>query len=166
LLRALLVDDPHDPTAWTADLQYRLGPDLLVAPMVDPSGEREVYLPAGPWLDYWTGEPYEGGRYITARQPVDRIPLFVRDGALIVTAAPVDRLGSEPFADLTVVSWGGGDGRAVVSDVDGDSSVVAVRTGDTLAVDVTGPAQVRRVSVAPVPGRLSPTRITLNGEPV
>lgn len=163
MLRALLVDSPDDPAAWIADLEYRLGPDLLVAPMVDPSGGREVYLPEGRWLDYWTGEPKAGGRHHVVRQPIDRIPLFVRSNALIVTTEAGDTVGDGPFDDLTVVSWGGGDGRTVVSDVDGDSSVVAVRTGDTLAVDVAGPARVRRVAVAPVPGRLSPTRITLNG---
>ncbi|GIJ67563.1 TIM-barrel domain-containing protein [Virgisporangium ochraceum] len=166
MLRALLVDSPDDPAAWTADLEYRLGADLLVAPMVDPSGEREVYLPGGTWLDYWTGEAVTGGRYVRVSQPVDRIPLFVRDGALILVTEPGDAVGDGPFTDLTVVSWGGGDGRTVLRDVDGDSSVVAVRSGDTLAVDVTGPAQVRRVTVAPVPGRLTPTRITLNGVPV
>ncbi|MEE3921960.1 hypothetical protein V2I01_37860 [Micromonospora sp. BRA006-A] len=57
MLRALLVDTPDDPAAWTADLQYRLGPDLLVAPVLDPSGERAVYLPAGDdWLDAYTGQ--------------------------------------------------------------------------------------------------------------
>ncbi|GAA0950638.1 alpha-xylosidase [Virgisporangium aurantiacum] len=163
MMRALLVDSPDDPAAWTADLEYRLGADLLVAPMVDPSGVRDVYLPEGTWLDYWTREPQQGGRYIRVSQPVDRIPLFVRDNALITVTEPTGAIGAEPFADLTVVSWGGGDGRTVLHDVDGDSSVVAVRTGDTLAVDVTGPARVRRVTVAPVPGRLTPTRITLNG---
>jgi alpha-D-xyloside xylohydrolase len=134
MLRALLVDSPDDPAAWTADLEYRLGSDLLVAPMVDPSGEREVYLPDGTWLDYWSGEPYAGGRYVRVRRPVDRIPLFVRDGALVVVTEPGDAVGDGPFADLTVVSWGGGDGRTVLRDVDGDSSVVAVRSGDTRAV--------------------------------
>jgi alpha-D-xyloside xylohydrolase len=166
MLRALLVDTPHDPAAWTAEFEYLLGPDLFVAPMVDPSGEREVYLPHGSWLDHRTGEPHEGGRYLRITRALDEIPLFVRENALITVTGPVDAIGAEPFADLTVVSWGGGDARAVLHDVDGDSSVVAVRTGDTLAVDVTGPARVRRVTVAPVPGRLTPTRILLNGEPV
>ena len=46
MMRALLVDSPDDPAAWLADLEYRLGPDLLVAPMTDPDGTR-ARLPAG-----------------------------------------------------------------------------------------------------------------------
>jgi alpha-D-xyloside xylohydrolase len=58
-----------------------------------------------------------------------------------------------------VVSWGGLDARTVISDVDGDTVVTAVRDGDTLAVTVAGPARVRQVTLAPVPG--GPARVTV-----
>jgi alpha-D-xyloside xylohydrolase len=161
MMRALLVDTPDDPAAWTSELEYLLGADLLVAPMVDPSGRRQVYMPQGEWTDYWTGETHQGGRHLLVNRPLSRVPLFVRRNALIPVTPPVDAVGAGPFTDLTVVSWGGGDGRAVIHDVDGDSVVVAVRDGDTLRVDVTGPAPVRRVELAPASD--PPTRILLNG---
>ncbi len=108
MMRALLVDTPDDPAAWTADLQYRLGSDLLVAPVLDPSGERAVYLPTGDdWLDAYTGQRHTGGRHLRVSVPLDRLPLYVRHGALIPTVAPATTVGTGPFRDVTVVAWGG-----------------------------------------------------------
>jgi alpha-D-xyloside xylohydrolase len=148
LMRALLVDSPADPAAWGAELEYLLGPDLLVAPMHDPSGERDVYLPAGRWIDHWTGEIHEGGRYLRVSAPLARIPLFVRHGALIPVLSDQDSLGDGPFDGVTIVSWGGTDARTVVRDVDGDTEVVAVREGDTLRVTHEGPLRVRAATLA------------------
>jgi alpha-D-xyloside xylohydrolase len=147
-MRALLVDHPADPAAWGAELEYLLGPDLLVAPMHDPSGERDVYLPAGRWVDHWTGETHEGGRYLRVSAPLERIPLFVRHGALIPVLSDQDTVDEGPFDGVTVVSWGGTDARTVVRDVDGDTVVVAVREGDTLRVTCEGPLRVRDATLA------------------
>ena len=44
--------------------------------------EREVYLPAGAsWRDAWTGEPRLAGTVHVAAAPLDRIPVYLRDGA-------------------------------------------------------------------------------------
>lgn len=148
LMRALLVDHPDDPAAWGAELEYLLGPDLLVAPMHDPSGERDVYLPAGRWVDHWTGETHEGGRYLRVSAPLERIPLFVRHGALIPVLSDQETVDEGPFDGVTVVSWGGTDARTVVRDVDGDTELVAVREGDTLRVTREGPLRVRDATLA------------------
>lgn len=48
---------------------------------------RTAYLPAGArWTDAWTGETYEGGAAVTVDAPLDRIPLFLRDGASLPIA--------------------------------------------------------------------------------
>jgi alpha-D-xyloside xylohydrolase len=166
MLRALLVDSPDDPAAWTAELEYRLGPDLLVAPMTDPRGSRHVYLPHGAWADFWTGEVHPGGRHIRVDAPLARVPLFVRHGALVPTTPPSDQVGAGPFPELTVVSWGGNSGRTVIRDVDGDTAVVAVRDGVELRVQTEGPARVRRVALARTAGAVPPTRVLLNGTAV
>jgi alpha-glucosidase (family GH31 glycosyl hydrolase) len=66
--------------------QYQFGDELIVAPVVEPGArERSVFLPRGTWIDFWTGEPHESplGKTIIAKAPLDRIPLFVRSGAII-----------------------------------------------------------------------------------
>ncbi|MEW1841979.1 TIM-barrel domain-containing protein [Nonomuraea angiospora] len=151
MMRALCVDHPDDPVAWQADLQYLLGRDLLVAPMTAPEGTRQVYLPRGTWVDYWTGEVLEGSRYVTVGKPLDQIPLFVRYGALIPVATDPGDTVDVP-AEITLVAFGGGDATAEIHDADGVTVAVATRDGDVLRVAVTGPKRVTGVEIAPVAG--------------
>lgn len=163
MMRALLVDSPDDPAAWLADLEYRIGADLLVAPMTDPDGTRHVYLPAGDWVDWWTGRVHHGGRHLRITMPLDRVPLFVRHGALIPMTDAQDVVGDTPFVAVTVLSFGGTGGQAAIRDVDGDTAVTAVRTGDTLVVTVDRPDRVAAVAFAQVDGAEPPARVTIDG---
>lgn len=157
MMRALLVDSPGDPAAWGEELAYRLGPDLLVAPMTDPAGSRTVYLPAGEsWVDWWTGAVHPGGRHLPVRQPLDRVPLFARYGALIPTAPPAQTVGDGPFPEVILLSVGAEPGRTVIHDVDGDTVVEAILDAGIFTVTATGPAPVRRVEFAPVHGAPPP----------
>ncbi|MGN9836711.1 TIM-barrel domain-containing protein [Nonomuraea sp. H19] len=158
MMRALCVDYPDDPVAWQADLQYLLGRDLLVAPMTTPDGTRQLYLPRGQWVDYWTGEVLEGSRYVTVSKPLDQIPLFVRHGAIIAVTDPGDTV--DVPAEITLVAFGGGDGTAEIHDEDGVTVAVATRDGDELRVAVTGPKRVTAVEIAPVPG--APARAVIS----
>ncbi|MFN8468330.1 MAG: glycoside hydrolase family 31 protein [Caldilineaceae bacterium] len=84
LLRPLLLDNGYDPTTWRIVDQFRLGRDLLVAPIVEEGAtERTLYLPVGEWQDFWTGASVEGGRWHTVPAPLDRIPVYLRGGAYI-----------------------------------------------------------------------------------
>jgi alpha-D-xyloside xylohydrolase len=82
-MRALFLEFPDDPNAWEIADAYLLGPDLLVAPVVEAGAtSREVYLPAGAtWTDAWTGHSFSGGATYECAAPLERIPLFLRDGA-------------------------------------------------------------------------------------
>jgi alpha-glucosidase len=42
-----------------------------------------VYLPAGHWYDWHTGQLHEGRQTITVKTPLERIPLFARAGAVV-----------------------------------------------------------------------------------
>jgi alpha-D-xyloside xylohydrolase len=82
VMRPLFFDFPQDPRAWETETEHMLGPDLLVAPVMEEGARsREVYLPAGAeWRDAWTGERLPGARVQKVEAPLDRIPLFLRDG--------------------------------------------------------------------------------------
>jgi alpha-D-xyloside xylohydrolase len=142
LMRALLVDSPADPAAWQADLEYLLGPDLLVAPMTDPSGTRSVYLPEGEWIDWWTGTVYPGLSHYRVRQPLDRVPLFVRRGSVIPVMEPTDTVGDGPFEAITLLCFDPTSSTTVIRDIDGDTVVSATRTGDVVTVTLDGPARI------------------------
>jgi alpha-glucosidase (family GH31 glycosyl hydrolase) len=49
---------------------------------------RSVYLPKGAWFDYWSGEKHAGPKFVEVQAPLDRIPLFVREGAIIPMLPP------------------------------------------------------------------------------
>jgi alpha-D-xyloside xylohydrolase len=84
LLRALLFHHFGDPVCWTIDDEFYCGDSLLVAPVMNGRGVRDVYLPAGTWIDFWTGKEHEGNAWLKdVASPLDRLPVFVKFGAEI-----------------------------------------------------------------------------------
>ena len=82
VIRPLFFDFPADARAWEVQDAFMFGPDLLAAPVCH-AGEtsRRVYLPEGhEWTDAWTGLRLPGGTFAETAAPIDRIPLFLRDG--------------------------------------------------------------------------------------
>ena len=59
---------------------------------------REVPLPPGGWIDWWTGERHDGGGTIEVDAPLDTLPLFLREGGIVPLLRPtIDTLS--PVAD-------------------------------------------------------------------
>ena len=97
MMRSLAAEYPQDKNAQNTIDEFLLGPSLLVAPVYSPmyyhaesveindsKKTRSVYLPEGNgWYDFYTGDYYEGGSLIEADAPIDKIPVFVREGAII-----------------------------------------------------------------------------------
>jgi alpha-glucosidase len=82
--RPLVFNHQYDATVRDIDDQYLLGNDLLIAPVIGPGATaRQVYLPAGDWYDWHTGELVGGKRFLTVPTPLDRIPTYARGGAVI-----------------------------------------------------------------------------------
>ncbi|MBE1876424.1 TIM-barrel domain-containing protein [Myceligenerans pegani] len=84
VMRGMFHEFPADEACWDVPDQYMYGPDLLVAPVVEPHATgRAVYLPAGSWwTDLHSGEKTQGGRWVTVAAERDVIPVFARDDAL------------------------------------------------------------------------------------
>ena len=79
LMRPLCFDHPGDERIWDWPLQYRLGDDLLVAPVTEPGATIwRVYLPAGEWADYFTGQRHTGPVEVDRPVPLDEIPVYRR----------------------------------------------------------------------------------------
>jgi alpha-D-xyloside xylohydrolase len=163
MMRPLPFHAPDEPGAWTADLEYLLGPDLLVAPMTNPEGERHVYLPEGEWIDYWTGETHSGGRHLHVRKPLDQVPLFVRRNALIALAPPSSSTGDH---DIVVACWGAGDSESAVHTEDGAATVRLVRRGSHADLTVDGPLRVTGVTFPVVADAVPPATVHVNGRPI
>jgi alpha-glucosidase (family GH31 glycosyl hydrolase) len=79
LMRPLFLDWPDDSQALQVVDQYCFGRSLLVSPVLQPGAtDRRLYLPAGQWLDFWTGTEYTGRQWFTIPAPLERIPVFRR----------------------------------------------------------------------------------------
>lgn len=97
MMRLLAFVWPEDVIVRNITDQYLFGNEIMVCPVLQPmyyeSGSRSlhgtklsrrIYLPAGNgWYDYWTDTYYEGGQWLDTDAPIDRIPLFIREGSII-----------------------------------------------------------------------------------
>ncbi len=145
---------PDDEAAWSEDYEYMLGDALLVAPMFEGGASREVYLPAGTWVDYFTHEVREGPERFDMDVPLERIPLFYRAGAILpmlrddFDGGAIDTLAEA--SDPGVVSYMDHMDelrvRIVPGDADSsftafDGTAIDVTPGDTISIAVTPGAQ-------------------------
>ena len=83
MLRTLFFDYPEDRTCWTVEDEYLFGTDILVAPLMEETPSRDVYLPPGLWTDYQSGETYEGARWHHLQAGEIPIVALVREGAAV-----------------------------------------------------------------------------------
>ena len=78
-MRALCFDHPDDPTTWDAPTQYQIGDSVLVAPVCwEGLEELDIYLPAGSWVDAWTGSCHVGPAWVPRTVPWHEIPAYLR----------------------------------------------------------------------------------------
>lgn len=89
IMRPLLYEYQQDSNTFTIDDQFLIGRDILVAPVLkEGSIRRLVYLPKGNWYDYETKDVLEGNRSIYYDAPLDMLPVFIKEGAIIATKQP------------------------------------------------------------------------------
>ncbi len=111
IMRSLIMDYGDDKNVLEIDDQYMFGPSILVAPVVAyKARNRDVYLPNGNgWYDFYSGAYYHGASKITIDAPLERIPLFVKEGT-ILTFGPEISYTMESIDPLTVYVFTGADG--------------------------------------------------------
>lgn len=121
-MRPLVMDFPADATARESADEYLFGPALLVAPVTEyKARQRTVYLPDTPggWFDFWTGAATAGGRSFPAAAPYDRIPLFVRAGAIVPFGPALQYTTEKPADPITLFVYAGADGAFTLYEDDG-----------------------------------------------
>ena len=134
-ITALGLAFPNDPQTFDIRDQFLFGPSLMVCPVTAPmyyeSGsvpladvpkQRSVYLPAGcGWYDFFTGIYYAGGQTILADAPIDKIPLFIKAGAIVPMGPAEQYPGEEEDAVITLHIYPGSDCSFSLYDDAGDS---------------------------------------------
>jgi alpha-glucosidase (family GH31 glycosyl hydrolase) len=143
---------PDDPEALDRSSEFLWGDDILVAPVTRESARRwPVYLPRGAWYDFWTGVRYEGPGAVSVEAPIDRLPLFVRCGAIVPLGPMVQHLSSYAPDEITLLTYPEGSTlSSSLYDYDGETN--AYRDGGfawtTFSIEQLSGGLALRIAVA------------------
>lgn len=86
LLRPLMMEFVDDHAAKLIEDEIMLGEFLMLAPVLkEKAREREIYLMPGTWVDFWEEKAYAGPGWIKLEAPLERMPILVREGAVIIS---------------------------------------------------------------------------------
>ena len=112
LMRGLIMDFDKDTAVQRIGDQFMFGPALLVNPVYNyKARNRILYLPANTgWYNLYNGEYTEGGKYITADAPLDRIPLYVKAGSIIPFGPALQYTSELPADTITLYVYTGSNG--------------------------------------------------------
>jgi alpha-glucosidase len=106
IMRPLLWHALNDQSAWEIEDEFLLGRDLLAAPVYEPGAStRRLYLPAGEWAYFWSGERFHGPAWVEVRAPLDELPLFVRAGAFLPLGPVMQHTGERASDPLTLALY-------------------------------------------------------------
>ncbi|BEJ52686.1 glycoside hydrolase family 31 protein [Lentilactobacillus buchneri] len=107
LMRPLVLNYEDDPRVRNINDQYLVGDAILVAPIVQPSQtKRLVYLPAGKWIDFWNHREYDGQQDIVVDAPLDKLPMFIKQGTILPWGAEVDHISETPDSTMAFNVYG------------------------------------------------------------
>lgn len=143
MMRALVMDFPHDERAINLNSEYMYGRSLLVKPVTDAmytwkdaakkgheiypdikqaAAPISVYLPKGAmWYDFWTNERIEGGQEVRKVCPIDIMPVYVKAGTVMPFGPEVQYSSEKSWDDMEIRVYPGADGRFVLYEDEGDN---------------------------------------------
>jgi alpha-glucosidase len=111
-MRPLIFEYPDREEYGGTDDEFLFGDDILVAPVLnDGQTSRSVSLPPGLWYNYWNDSSSTGGKSITVAAPINRIPFFVRAGAVIPSQQLIQFSSQATIDPLTLTVYCAGPGK-------------------------------------------------------
>jgi alpha-D-xyloside xylohydrolase len=112
LMRALVMDFPSDSNVFDVKDQFMFGPNIMVNPVYEfKARSRKVYLPAeNGWYDLNSGKYFIGGTTIEAAAPMNTIPIYIKEGAIIPTGPDI-QYSTEKTDPVTIYVFTGVDGK-------------------------------------------------------
>ncbi len=122
LMRPLVMDWREDVEAQNTGDEYLFGPAILVSPVTTQGAtSRRVYLPKSTWYDFWTGAKVEGGKYLDAEAPLEKLPLFVRAGSIVPMGPTMEWSTEKPADPIEVRVYPGADGDFTLYEDENDN---------------------------------------------
>ena len=137
LMRPMVMEFPDDPAGYAFDLQYCLGRELLVSPVVRADGRVTTYLPRGRWTDWWSGAVHEGPTTLRRQVPLDELPLYVRDDSLVVLGPERNHVGERALDPLTVEAFVSSEAAFTLQGDIGTIALRCARRGSEIAFEAS-----------------------------
>ena len=163
MIRAMFLEYPNPYTLGKAtQYQFLYGPYFLIAPIyqatkADAQGNdirNGIYLPEGEWVDYFSGDLYQGGRIINNfASPLWKLPVFVKNGAIIPMTSPNNNV-NETAKNLRIYELYP-YGQSTFTEYDDDGITEEYRAGkgvSTLIESVVGSKGDVTVTIQPAQG--------------
>lgn len=129
LCRPLYLVYPDDLEAYQTPTQYMLGDRVLVAPIVEAGGYRQVYLPEGGWWQRETYQFYPETQHIDLYVPLDSVPVFVRAGTILPLQEVSMRVATLPPTVLILEVYAGASGELDLYEDDGETTAYRTDAG-------------------------------------
>jgi alpha-glucosidase (family GH31 glycosyl hydrolase) len=151
---------PEASEAYRVPYQFMFGTQLLVAPVTTPvhrdlqMAPVPAWLPAGRWIDLFTGMQYDGDRVLVLHRGLDDIPVLAAAGAIVpLTAAAIPGNDTDNPAALEILVVVGADGRFELIEDDGTGS--GLEPGTVVRTPITFEQQAGVLTVGPAAGALT-----------
>jgi alpha-glucosidase (family GH31 glycosyl hydrolase) len=130
LARPLFWQDASDTLLFNESASYMWGPAFLVSPVTEAGqSTKQLYLPRGTWINYWTDEIVNGGTTVSVAAPLERMPLFVKAGSIIPMASVMQYSDEHAMDTLTLHVYPGGSERTSYTLYEDDGTTLTYQAG-------------------------------------
>lgn len=121
IMRPLVMDFAADTLVNNIGDQFLFGPSFMVAPVYNYGDRsREVYFPQSEgWYDFYTGEFQLGGVKKSVAAPYERIPLYVRAGAIVPFGGDIQYTDEKPADPIYLYVYQGANGKFTLYEDEG-----------------------------------------------
>ncbi len=158
IMRPLVYHHMEDELTYGVNDEFYLGDSMIVAPVVN-YGERQrlVYLPAGEWIDNWSGKEYQGSQFVMTECPLYELrglPIFIKKGAIIPRQEFSLTLSNDVPEKLYLDIYPDEEGKLVLRESKDITNTFSYKmSGDSLEVMLENSTDVDRIYVIRMNGK-------------
>lgn len=128
---------PHQIRIEYQQLQYNAHVKLLWEGVNEPGATRAAWIPPGNWIDAWSGLVISGPATVTNSVPLDKIPLWIKSGAVLPLAPEMDYTGQKPWDPITLDLYPAAGETNSCTLYEDDTISTAYRRGEFRTTEIT-----------------------------
>jgi alpha-glucosidase len=150
--RSLAINYPFDYNIYDGHYynQYLFGPWFLICPVESTKNLIKIHLPEGDWYYLYNGKKYSGPGEIVMECPLDKLPVFVKAGA-IIPMQPVQQSLTRR-SDQLILHLYAGHGNSSFEYYEDDGETFAYQQGSFHKRQINFNPHDRTLTLAPAEG--------------